>query len=160
MRSRKIVVQLTKMNKKMAIVFCRRCGKEIREAAPSCPHYGAMRAEVDDITALRLYFHSKAGVPQMRGKESTFYEEANTEILGVPCIMRFGFSSEKKCSMTVVTSSCVWIFSGSGQDFFGAIYLPVDEDSHAPSILNLTIDRAIEQAILSPKFEARKALGI
>jgi hypothetical protein len=115
---------------------------------------------VDDVTALRLYSQAKARGSQSAGKESIFYEEIDTEIMGVPCILRFGFSSEKKSLMPVATGSCVWIFASSGSNFFGAIYLPVEDDSHAPSILNLTIKRAIEQAILNPKFNAMKASGI
>jgi len=30
----------------MAMVFCRGCGKEIHETAPSCPHCGALQGDV------------------------------------------------------------------------------------------------------------------
>jgi hypothetical protein len=119
-----------------------------------------MKMIVDEVTACRLHCQAKAGVPHTLGKESTFYEEIDTEILGVPCVVRFGFTSRKKCSTPCVTTSCVWIFGSSDQAFLGAIYLPIEEDAHAPSILNSTIDRAIKQAILNPKFAALNASGI
>lgn len=109
---------------------------------------------VDEVTALRLYSHAMDSVPRQPGKESTYYEEVDTEIKDVPCIVRFGFSSERECAKNVTTRACVWIFAASGAEFFGAIYLPVDNGAHAPAILNSAIDRAIEQAILHPKFAA------
>lgn len=137
----------------MENTFCRKCAGELHETAQSCPRCGVTRTEVDEMTALRLYFHSIAGIPpQLYGKESTCYEEFNIEILKVPCLLRFGFTSEKKYSTTAVTIACAWIFCRANQDFFGSIYLPVDKETQACSYLNLTIERAIEQAIHSQKF--------
>lgn len=110
-----------------------------------------MSIKIDDATALRLYLKSKDG--PMSQKESISKEETPLAIFDVPCIVDYGFSSSKKQS-EVVTKSCVWIFSGSSPDFFGSFYLPVDEESHAPSILNLTIAHAIEKAKADPKFKA------
>ena len=108
--------------------------------------------EIDDATALKLLLHSKAGGGESH-KESISHEEAPLVILGVPCIVDYGFSFSRK-QFEVVTQSCVWIFSGSSSDFFGSFYLPVGEESHASSILNLTIAHAIEQAKANPKFKA------
>ena len=111
--------------------------------------------KIDEVTALRLYSDSKFGATCM--KESTAHEEGKAEIVGVPCVVQFGFSSKKECTGAVSTSACVWIFSGSCADFFGSSYLPVCEESDAPSILNSTIDDAIEQAKANPKLVLRTA---
>lgn len=112
--------------------------------------------KIDDATASRLYLQCKAGACLVKeSKESTAHEEAKLVILGVPCVVDFGFSSSKRNFGHVEISSCVWIFSGSGPDFFGSFYLPVQEDAHAPSILNSTIDHAIEQAKENKKFQEK-----
>lgn len=139
----------------MAISFCSRCGKEALDAF--CLYCSPVRIQIDDITALRLYRHSKGWVPKIPGKVFDCCEDVNANILGVPCIVRFGFSSKNKCLTELVTSSCVWIFSCSSQDFFGAIYLPVNEEVDVSSTLNLAIELAIEQAISNPKFETVQA---
>ncbi len=109
--------------------------------------------KIDDATALQLFLHSKAGGEPH--KESISHKEAPLVILGIPCIVDYGFSSSNsKKQFEVVTKSCVWIFSASSSDFFGSFYLPIDEESHAPSILNSTIAHAIEQAKTNPKFKA------
>ncbi len=110
--------------------------------------------KVNEATAFRLLSKSKDFGSSISGKESTAYEDVNVEILGVPCIVRFGFSSSKNLS-PIVTSSCVWIF-GSINAFFGSSYFPVSEDSLAPSILNSTIDHAIEQAKSNTTFQTMK----
>lgn len=118
---------------------------------------GIMRVtmKIDDATACRLYLHSKSGV-RIPHKESIAHEQANLVIFGVSCVVAFGFSSSKGYSGYVKTISCVWIFSRSRLDFFGSFYLPVYEGSHAPSILNSTIECAIEQANANQKFDAMK----
>ena len=110
--------------------------------------------KIDDATALRLYLQSQAGTP-MGNRESNANEEARLAILDVPCEVKFGFSSRKN-SGPVEIHACAWIFSSFGNDFFGAFYLPVADDSNVPSILNLTIANAIEQAKANPKFHAAK----
>lgn len=111
--------------------------------------------EIDDATALQLLLHSKTrgGGGERAHKELISHKEAPLVILGVPCIVDYGFSSSEN-QFKVVTKSCVWIFSGSSIDFFGSFYLPIDEESHASLILNSTIAQAIEQAKTNPKFKA------
>lgn len=112
--------------------------------------------KIDDATASRLYLQCKAGASLAKeSKESTAHEEAKLVILGVPCIVDFGFFSSQRNFGHLGISSCVWIFSSSGPDFFGSFYLPVEEDAHAPSILNSTITHAIEQAKGNKKFQEK-----
>ena len=112
--------------------------------------------KIDDVTAFRLYFDSKTIKPWVREPIAS-HAEAKLAILGVPCVVDFGFATSKKTCWPVVTKSCAWIFSDSHPDFFGSFYLTVDEDSHAPAILNSTIATAIELAKENRKFKAMKA---
>ena len=113
--------------------------------------------KIPDATALRLYLRSTSGV-HLHRTDSIACEEANLVILDVPCVVKFGFSSSIKCVKPVATSTCVWIFSSSDPGvFFGSFYLPVNEDSHPPAILNSAIDQAIEKAKTHHGFLAMKA---
>lgn len=113
--------------------------------------------KIDDATASRLYLQCKAGAAQVQGpKESTAHEETRVEILGVPCLMDFGFSAATKIrSGHIEVSSCVWIFDGAGTDFFGSFYLPVVDGEQATSVLNSAISQAIEQAQGNQKFQQK-----
>lgn len=112
--------------------------------------------KIDDVTASRLYSQCKAGTHLVReSKESSARQEAELLILGVPCIIDYGFLSSKKSFGQVEISSCVWIFSSSGSDFFGSFYLPVEEGAHAPTVLNSAIRHAIEQAKANQKFKEK-----
>jgi hypothetical protein len=114
--------------------------------------------KIDNATALKLYFDSKTIKPWIK-KPIVSHEEIKLAILGVPCVVDFGFTTEKDFSpLHDVTKACAWIFSDSSSDiFFGSYYLTIDEDAHAPSILNWTIDLAIDLAKESDKFRAMKA---
>src|ERR1035437_4894436 len=113
--------------------------------------------KIDDGTAFRLYFDSKTINPWVKEPIAS-HEEAKLAILGVPCVVDFGFTTSRETSpWPVVTKSCAWIFSDSCPDFFGSFYLTVDEDSHAPSILNWTIALAIDVAKENQKFKEMKA---
>lgn len=115
-----------------------------------------MIMKIDDAKASRLYLQCKAEASLVKeSKESTAHEEARVVILGVPCVVDFGFFSSQKNFGHVEIRSCVWIFSDSGPDFFGSFYLPVEENAHAPSILNSTINHAIEQAKANKKFQEK-----
>lgn len=108
--------------------------------------------KIGDSTAFRLQLHSKV-LWSVVNKASIANEQAHLVILDVPCEVSFGFSSKKR-SGPFETNACALIFGSSGNDLFGAFYMPVDEDSNAPSILNLTIAHAIEQTKDNPKFKA------
>lgn len=113
--------------------------------------------EIDAATASRLYLQCKAGATLVKGpKESTAHEEAPFEILGVSCVIDFGFSAATKIgSGQLEVSSCVWIFSDAGTDFFGSFYLPVADGDDAASILNSAISQAIKQAQGNQKFKQK-----
>jgi hypothetical protein len=109
--------------------------------------------KIDDSTALKLLSYSRASMSSQ--KDSIAHQEAPLVILGVACIVDYGFSTSSRQSGGV-TKACVWIFSESSHAFFGACYSPVGEESKAPSILNSTIAQAIEQAKVHPTFEAMR----
>lgn len=111
--------------------------------------------KIDDAVAMRLYLHSRTEGIAVTNKESIANADAHLQILDVPCDVSFGFSSRKILG-SIETNACAWIFSSSGNDFFGAFYLPVDEDSNAPATLNSTIAQAIEQAKVNHKLRQRK----
>jgi hypothetical protein len=113
--------------------------------------------KIDAATASRLYWKCKAGATLVKGpKESTIRQEARCEILGVSCIIDFGFSAATKIgSGQLAVSACVWIFSDAGTDFFGSFYLPVAEDDDAASVLNSAISQAIAQARDNHKFQQK-----
>jgi hypothetical protein len=111
--------------------------------------------KIDAATASRLYVQCKAGATWVKGsKESTAHQEARCEILGVSCVLDFGFSAATKIhSGQLAVSACVWIFSDLGTDFFGSFYLPVTEGDDAASVLNSAISQAIAQAQGNQKFQ-------
>jgi hypothetical protein len=113
--------------------------------------------KIDTATASRLYLQCKAGATWVKGpKESTAHQEARGEILGVPCVIDFGFSAATKVrSGQLAVSACVWIFSDTGTDFFGSFYLPVAEGDDVASVLNSAISQAIEQAQGNHKFQKK-----
>lgn len=108
--------------------------------------------EIDDAAAARLYSQSRAG-RLAANKEVMAHEVTHVAILGIPCDVSFGFISKQNFA-GLATIACVWIFGSGGQDFFGSLYSPIGEESHAPSILNATIAKAIDQAKANPKFKA------
>jgi hypothetical protein len=118
-----------------------------------------MMMKIDDATASRLYLQCKAGASVGKEfKESIALEKALLVILGVPCVADFGFSSSRRNVGRVEISSCVWIFSRSGPDFFGSSYLRVEDGAQPLSILNTTICDAIEQAKANKKFQEKLAM--
>lgn len=113
--------------------------------------------KIDDATAFRLYLQCKSRASWVKcRKESPATEMTKVVAFGVPCDIDFGFFYSNNSAHPGI-SSCVWVFRDSGADFFGAFYLPVDEDAHAPAILNTTIEYAIENAKASQKFLAQQS---
>ena len=66
--------------------------------------------KIDDATALQLFLHSKTGGWGEPHKESISHKEAPLVILGVPCIVDYGFSSSKN-QFEVATKSCCLLYT-------------------------------------------------
>jgi hypothetical protein len=117
----------------------------------------AILIKIDAATASRLYLQCKAGATLVKGpKESIAHQEARCEIQGVSCVIDFGFSAVTKIgSGQLEVSSCVWIFSEAGTDFFGSFYLPVADGDDAASVLNSSISQAIAKAQGNQKFQQK-----
>lgn len=73
--------------------------------------------KIDDSTALQLFSYSRASVSLQ--KDSIAHQESPLVILGIACIVDYGFSTSSKQSGGV-TKACAWIFSDSSHAFFGA----------------------------------------
>jgi hypothetical protein len=85
---------------------------------------------------------------------STARQEVRCEILGVTCVLDFGFSAATRLgSGQLEVSACVWIFSDTGTDFFGSFYLPVADGDDVASVLHSAISHAIAQAQGNHKFQ-------
>jgi hypothetical protein len=135
-------------------VFCRVTFTSNEESSGN-----AIMLKIDDVTASKLYLECQRDVLSAKScKEIPAVEKTKLVVLGVSCVVEFGFCFNKYSSRPGI-HACVWIFSPCGEDYLSSSYQHVQSEIDARAILNSTICIAIERAKATSKFESLQAIS-